>query len=352
MNRIFLGLLVFVPIALIAHYAGASPILVFALSCLAIVPLAKLIGDATESLATHTGPALGGLLNATFGNATELIIAVFALRAGLVEVVKASLTGSILGNLLLVLGTAMIAGGAKYKKQSFNRTGAQANGSTLFVAVIALIVPALLVADSSSLLPARIENLSVIVAAIMVVTYIMMLWFFNHTHKYLYESQPTKNAKRASRKKIPWKEIAMLLGATLAVSWVSEILIGSLEPSIVQLGWTELFVGVIVVAIIGNIAEHVSAITFAVKNNMDLALQVALGSATQIILFVAPVLVLVSVFFQTPMDLLFTSFELFAMILSVVLVNLIVADGESNWLEGVQLLSTYLIFAVAFYLHP
>jgi Ca2+:H+ antiporter len=352
MDVIFLGLLIFTPAAILAAFLGGSPLLVFALSCIAIVPLAKFIGDATETLSEHVGPALGGLLNATFGNATELIIGVLAVRQGLIEVVKASLTGSILGNLLFVLGTAMIAGGVRHKKQEFNKTAAVANGSTLFVAAIALIIPAIFVWTIPSASAVRVGDLNVIVAVIMIIAYIALLWFSNYTHRYLYEE---KRAKKLNEREKSWdwkKSILVLLLATGAVAWVSDILVGSIQPLIIQLGWTQLFVGVIFIAIVGNVAEHVSAIGFALKNKMDLALQISIGSATQIIMFVAPFLVLVSIFFPFQMDLLFTPFELFTMVLGIVLVNMIIADGESNWLEGVQLISTYLIMAIAFYLHP
>jgi len=348
MKKIFLSLLVFVPVAIVAHYYNyfnISSTLVFFLCAVGIIPLAKYIGEATEEIAGRVGSAWGGLLNATFGNATELIIGIFALRAGLVEVVKASITGSIIGNLLLVLGTAMLFGGCKFKKQKFNLTAVQANSSTLLVAVIALLVPAVFLWTSGSGL--QIEKLSIFVAIAMIVVYISSLLFSLYTHKHLYTEEVEKYEPEWSIK----KSVTILLFATLAVSWLSEILVGSIGSVVAQFGWTELFIGVIFVAIIGNIAEHVSAITVAVKDRMDLAIQISVGSATQIVMLVAPLLVLISLFFQTKMNLIFSLFELFAIMFSVFIVNAVVADGESNWFEGAQLLVAYIILAVAFFFH-
>lgn len=347
MNKIFLGLLVFVPIAAIANYLGVSPIVVFFLSALAIIPLAKYIGEATDELSTYTGPALGGLMNATFGNATELIIGIFAIKAGLLEVVKASITGSIIGNLLLVLGMAMFFGGLKNKKQEFNKTAILASASTLLLAVIALVIPAIFYSTGGTN-SGVIEELSVFVSVFMIVVYVAQLFFSLRTHKHLYIEEVGEAEAKWSKK----KSLLILLVATIFVAWMSEMLVGSIEPLVLKLGWTELFVGVIFVAIIGNAAEHTSAITMALKNKMNLALQVSIGSATQIVLFVAPVLVLVSLFFQSQMSLIFKPFELISIALSVLIANLIVQDGESNWLEGIQLVIAYAIIAVAFFFHP
>jgi Ca2+:H+ antiporter len=348
MNTLFFVLLIFFPIAIGAHFLAVSPTIVFFLSALAIVPLAKYLGEATEELASRTTSTLGGLLNATFGNATELIIGIFALHAGLIEVVKASITGSIIGNLLLVLGCAMFAGGFGREKQIFNKTGAVASGSTLFLAVIALVMPAIFLETAPNTSNAVIEHLSVAVALALVAMYLAGLFFSLRTHKHLYTEEVGKYEPRWSI----LRSILTLLAATLAVAWVSEILVGSIEPLVAQLGWTELFIGVVFIAIIGNAAEHTSAVTVALKNRMDLALQISIGSATQIAMLVAPLLVLISLFFQSPMSLVFNTFELVAIVLSVIMVNLIVADGESNWLEGVQLLVAYTIIAVAFFFHP
>jgi Ca2+:H+ antiporter len=348
MNKLFLWLLVFVPAAALADLFHVGAVPTFFLSAIAIIPLAKFIGDGTESLAAHTTAAWGGFLNVTFGNATELIVGIFALRAGLLEVVKASITGSIIGNLLLVLGTAVFVGGCRHKKQVFNRTAALASGSTLFLAVTALIIPTIFPASAPSASPAVIEQLSLVVAACMIVMYSASLVFSLGTHKHLYVVEADEEEHRWSVK----QGIAVLALATLAVAWMSNILVGAIGPLTQSLGWTQLFVGVIIIAIVGNAAEHASAITMAVKNKTDLTLQIAMGSATQMAIFVAPALVLLSMFFTEPMNLVFNMFELVSMVVSVVIVNLIVQDGETNWLEGVQLLVAYGIMAVAFFLHP
>ena len=348
MDNVFLGLLAFVPVVIGADIAGVSPVLLFFLSALAIVPLAKYIGEATEELATRTSPALGGFLNATFGNATELIIGLLALHAGLIEVVKASITGSIIGNLLLVLGFAMFAGGWNREKQVFNRTAILANGSTLFLGVIALVIPAIFFETAPGIAPSIVENLSVMVSIILLLVYGANLFFSLHTHKHLYTEEVGKYEARWS----VMRSILTLFAATLAVAWISDILVNSITPLVDAFGWSQLFIGVIFVAIIGNAAEHVSALTTALKNRMDLSLQISIGSATQIAMLVAPLLVLASLFFVSQMSLVFNTFELVAMVLSVVIVNFIVADGESNWLEGVQLLAAYAIMAIAFFFHP
>lgn len=347
-DKIFLALLIFVPVAVGANFMHASPLAIFLLSALAIVPLAKFIGEATEELSSYAGAALGGLLNATFGNAIELLIGVLALRAGLIEVVKASITGSIIGNLLLVTGTAMLVGGSKHKKQEFNRTGAMASSATLLLAVIALVMPAIFLQTAPAVGNVVIEELSLFVAVFMIIVYAASLFFALRTHKHLYTEEVAKYEPKWSKA----KSLFILLLATLAVAWVSDILVGSIEPLVTGFGWTELFIGVIFVAIIGNAAEHFSAISMAIKNRMDLSLQISIGSATQIAMFVAPVLVLISLFFKTQMSLIFNLFELVSIVLSVLIINLVVEDGESNWLEGLQLLMAYAIMAVGFFLHP
>ncbi len=347
-DRIFLILLLFIPTTLAALYVHASSLLIFFLAALAIIPLAKYTGEATEELTVYTGPALGGLLNATFGNATELLIGIFALREGLVEVVKASITGSIIGNLLLVSGMAMLAGGWRHKKQIFNKTGALAASSTLLLAAIALIIPAIFLQTAPNVGGKIIDELSIFVSVFMLVVYIASLFFILYTHKHLYTEEVGKYEAKWSKT----KSTVILLVATLAVAWMSEILVGSIKPVVNAFGWTELFIGVIFIAIIGNAAEHTSAIVTAVKNRMDLSLQVSIGSATQIAMFVAPALVLISLLFKTHMSLVFNTFELIAIVLSILIANLVVEDGESNWLEGIQLLMAYAIMAVAFFFHP
>lgn len=341
-------MLVFTPIALVAEFTGAAPVMIFFTAALGIVPLAKYIGESTEHLASRTNPALGGFLNATFGNATELIISLFALNAGLIGVVQASLTGSIISNLLLVAGLSMFVGGWRRDKQIFNRTGVQATGITLALAIVALVIPAIFVQTAPDVSTGVVENLSVLVAIGMIFSYIASIYFSLHTHKHLYTEEIAEQGERWSMQ----KSIFVLLASTLFVAWLSEILVGAIEPLVVSLGWTELFIGVVVVAIIGNAAEHASAVTVALKDRMDLALQISMGSASQIAMFVAPVLVLASLFFVQQMNLLFNMFEVIAIVLSVFIVNLATEDGESNWLEGLQLLVAYFIIAIAFFLHP
>jgi Ca2+:H+ antiporter len=263
--------------------------------------------------------------------------------------VKASLTGSIVANLLLVVGTAVVAGGVRYNTQRFNRTAARANAATLLLAVIAITIPAMFFQSSAhpSTMNTSIESLSLMVSALMIITYVASIWFALWTHPHLYSDGVQDYEPEWTIR----KSIAILLAATLAVAWMSEILVGSIEPVAHQLGWTQLFIGVVVVAIVGNAAEHTSAVIMALKDKMDVTLQISIGSATQIAMFVAPVLVLASVFFPHPMSLLFNTFELAAIILSVLIVNLVVGDGESNWFEGLQLLVAYAIIATAFFLH-
>jgi len=349
MDKLFLGLLVFVPITIAAEYFfQLSPLLIFFLAALAIIPLAKFIGEATEELSVFTGPALGGLLNATFGNITELLIGIFAIQQGLTEVVKASITGSIIGNLLLVAGMAIFAGGLKHKKQIFNRTGMMASSTTLLLAAIALVIPAIFLQTAPGISIDIIDKLSVFVAIFMLLAYVANLFFILFTHKHLYTEEVGKYEPKWSK----LKSIIVLIIATAVVAWMSEILVGAIEPVVASFGWTELFVGVIFVAIIGNAAEHTSAITMALKNRMDLSMQISIGSTTQIAMFVAPLLVLISLFFTQPMSLVFNIFELTAILASIIIANLVVSDGESNWFEGVQLLIAYAIIAVAFFFHP
>ena len=347
-DKILTFLLIFIPVTVAAEIMHASPLIMFVLSALAIIPLAKFIGEATEELTVYTGPALGGFLNATFGNATELIIGIFALQAGLIEVVKASITGSILGNLLLVLGSAIFFGGLKREKQTFNATAAKASASTLLLAVVALVIPAVFLQTSNIPTFAVVEKLSIVVSIIMIVVYLASLFFSLYTHKHLYTEEVGKYEAKWSIS----KSIFILLLSTVAVAFMSETLVGSIEPLVASFGWTELFIGVVFVAIIGNAAEHFSAITVAIKGKMDLALQISIGSATQIVMLVAPILVLISLFFQSQMNLVFNTFELVSIIFSVFVVNSIIEDGESNWFEGLQLLLAYFIMAVAFYFHP
>jgi len=348
-------LLIFVPIALLLEILHASPIAIFAASSLAIIPLAGWMGRATEHLAEKLGEGIGGLLNATFGNAAELIIAMMALRKGLYEVVKASITGSIIGNILLVLGLSILIGGFKYPKQVFNKTAASLGSTMLGLSAIALVMPAvfhLLVANKPNV---REQDLSLEIAIVLIVTYVLSLVFTLKTHSHLYTGGVDEKEEEEAIGTHGWskgRSVAVLLGATALVALMSEFLVGAVEEASHQLGLTEVFVGVILVAIIGNAAEHSTAILVAMKNKMDLALNIAIGSSMQVALFVAPVLVFASYAFGQPMNLIFTSLEVVAISVSVLVVALIAQDGESNWMEGVLLLAVYAILGLTFYFLP
>jgi Ca2+:H+ antiporter len=350
-------LLVFLPVAIVLELSHADPLWIFTASALAIIPLAGLMGKATEHLAEHMGAGLGGLLNASFGNAAELIIALMALRAGLLDVVKASIAGSIIGNILLVLGASALAGGLKYQRQVFNRTAAGLGATSLVLSAIGLVVPALFHSVASDHPAAHEQELSLEIAIVLFVTYILSLIFALRTHKHLYAGDAEENVHTADEALgvESWgtkKSVTVLLVATAFVALMSEFLVGAVEHTARELGMTEVFVGVIVVAIIGNAAEHSTAILMAMKNQMDLALNIAVGSSIQIALFVAPLLVFFGYFFGQPMNLLFSEFEVVAVALSVGIVSLVAMDGESNWMEGVQLLAVYVILAIAFYFLP
>jgi Ca2+:H+ antiporter len=337
----------------IGEFAHWSSLAIFITAGLGIVPLAAWMGVATEEIAVVVGPALGGLLNATFGNATELIIAIIALRAGLVDVVKASLTGSIIGNLLLVLGFAMLLGGIRYKEQEFQPDAARMNASAMNLAVIAILLPTAAQYTSQGIGEGPIQHLSIAVAIILIVVYALSLLFSMKTHSYLYEVGAAEEEEdEPAHKPNLWLWIGVLLGVTLLVAVESELLVGSLEEATSTLGLSELFTGVILLPIIGNAAEHATSVTVAMKNKMDLSLSVAMGSSLQIALFVAPVLVIVGWIIGQPMDLNFTPFDLVAVMVAVLITNSISSDGKSNWLEGTLLLAAYAILAFAFYFHP
>jgi Ca2+:H+ antiporter len=349
-------LLVFVPIAIVLELVHASAEWIFIASCLAIVPLAGLMGKATEHLAEHVGEGLGGLLNATFGNAAELIIATMALRAGLYDVVKASLTGSIIGNILLVFGLSALVGGVRYSIQTFNKTAANLGTTMLTLSAIGLVVPAIFhYVVTSGPTPVAEQELSLEIAIILMATYILSLVFTLRTHKHLYAGGHGEDADEAMGT-TGWskgRSLTVLLVATAFVALMSEFLVGAVEATAKRFGMTEVFIGVILVAIIGNAAEHSTAVLMAYKNKMDIAINIAVGSSIQIALFVAPVMVFLSYFVgPQPMDLIFTNFEVLAVTLSVAIMALISQDGESNWMEGVQLLAVYAILGLAFYFLP
>lgn len=351
-------LIVFVPIAIGLYLSGASPTAQFGAACLAIIPLAGLMGEATERLAERMGPGVGGLLNATFGNAAELIIALFALRRGLDDVVKASLTGSIIGNLLLVLGASVVAGGIKYPVQRFNKTAAGVGGTLMVLASMGMLVPALfdhLVDRTKRGVPNLEHKLSVAVCLLLLATYALHLLFTLVTHKDLYNPADEDGNLEDDPGIVAWgtrKSVIVLVVATTFVAILSEVLVSAVDSAGHALGLSEIFMGVVVVAIIGNAAEHSTAILMARKNQMDLAVGIAIGSALQIALFVAPVLVFASYLRETPMDLVFSTLEIVAILLAVLLARMVAEDGESNWLEGAMLLMVYAILGLAFFYLP
>jgi Ca2+:H+ antiporter len=355
-NIIFSVLLLFIPISLTAHFLGWGDLIVFITAALAILPLAAWMGTATEEIAVVVGPGIGGFLNATFGNATELIIALVALNAGLIDVVKASITGSIISNLLLVMGLSMLLGGIRYKEQTFESVIARVNASSMNLAVIAILLPTAMNYTSIGISEKTVQNLSLAVAVVLILVYGLTLLFSMKTHAYLYDVgvADIEEEEEAVVHKKPnvWLWSGVLLVCTLLVAFESELLVGSLEVATSQLGLSALFTGVILVPIIGNAAEHATAVTVAMKNKMDLAMSVAVGSSMQIALFVAPVLVIAGWVIGQPMDLDFNPFELVAVAVSVLIANSISSDGKSNWLEGTLLLAAYTVLGFAFYFHP
>ncbi len=355
-NIIFSVLLLFIPISLTAHFLGWGDLIVFITAALAILPLAAWMGTATEEIAVVVGPGIGGFLNATFGNATELIIALVALNAGLIDVVKASITGSIISNLLLVMGLSMLLGGIRYKEQTFESVIARVNASSMNLAVIAILLPTAMNYTSIGISEKTVQNLSLAVAVVLILVYGLTLLFSMKTHAYLYDVGVADIEEEAEavvhKKPNVWLWSGVLLVCTLLVAFESELLVGSLEVATSQLGLSALFTGVILVPIIGNAAEHATAVTVAMKNKMDLAMSVAVGSSMQIALFVAPVLVIAGWVIGQPMDLDFNPFELVAVAVSVLIANSISSDGKSNWLEGTLLLAAYTVLGFAFYFHP
>lgn len=330
------------------YFWHVSPLVVFTVAALGIIPLAGVLGEATEDLASHLGQGLGGLLNATMGNATELIIAIFALRAGHIEVVKASLSGSIIGNTLLVLGLSVLVGGWKRDKQTFSRQAAAVNSTMLFIAVVALVMPAVFALSVFGQLREHdrlIENMSLLTSIVLIVVYLLSLVFAFGTHA------PKEQESHKSSRSVRSALVSLLL-ATVLIGALSEILVAQIDATKQALGWSELFLGVIVIAIIGNAAEHATAVFVAAENKMDLALGIAIGSSVQIALLVAPLLVLYSWLIHRPMSLLFVPLEMTGIALAVLIVEMISSDGETTWFEGVQLLAVYIILGVAFYFVP
>jgi Ca2+:H+ antiporter len=349
----------FIPAAVLLEVGHASATVIFFVAALGIVPTAALMGLATEELAAKSGPGIGGLLNVTFGNAPELIIAMFALSAGLQEVVKASIAGSIIGNVLLVLGASMLVGGIGRDKQTFSATAAGVQATMLFLAAAALVMPAIFELVEGKGLPSptaelvdygsTVEQLSLAVAIVLIGTYVAGLWFSLRTHRDLFNPPYAEEEEEGFGWSVR-RSVIMLFVAGLAVGLMSEILVGSISEASEAIGLSEFFIGVIVVAIVGNAAEHWVAVLVAYKNKMDLAVNIAIGSAAQIALFVAPVLVIASFFIGVgPMPLVFNGFELGALLMAILAAQVVTHDGESNWFEGVQLLALYMILAIAFF---
>jgi Ca2+:H+ antiporter len=350
-------LAVFIPLAIILKIADAPDTVIFFTASAGVIPTAALMGRATEELAAQSGPGIGGLLNVTFGNAPELIIALFALGKGLQEVVKASIVGSIVSNALLVLGAAMLFGGWRHEKQTFNRTAAHAQSSMLLLALVAVVMPAIFELVRGHGLPGvgdlrvnyghKVELLSALAAGLLLLSYAGGLFFSLRTHRELFNPHtPGDEELRA------WpvrRSVTMLALAGIGVAAMSELLVGSIEHAAKSIGLSQFFIGAVVVAIVGNAAEHWVAVTVALKNKMDLAVNIAVGSAAQVALFVAPVLVLLSfVLGPHPMALVFNGYELTAMLFAVVIATHMTNEGESNWFSGLQLLIVYLLLGVVF----
>jgi Ca2+:H+ antiporter len=349
----------FIPLAIVLEAVHADPIAIFFVSAAGVIPTAALMGRATEELAARSGPGIGGLLNVTFGNAPEIIIALFALGAGLHEVVKASLIGSMLGNILLVLGAAMFVGGLGRDRQYFDRTAASAQSAMLLLAAAALVMPAIFELVAGGGLPgpgqervnypSDVEHLSLAVALVLIATYAAGLVFSLKTHRSLFNPDHSGADEEQGE---PWtvrRAILMLAIAGVAVGVMSEILVGSISDAAQGVGLSEFFIGVIVVAIVGNAAEHWVAVLVARKNHMDLAVNIAIGSSAQIALFAAPVLVIASFFLGPhPMALVFNGFEVGAFVLALLIANHVTNEGESTWFEGVQLLAVYVVFGLTF----
>lgn len=354
MNKIFLILvLAGVPLSVIGSLLHWPSVVMFGVYCLTIIALASFMGRATESLAVVLGPRIGGLLNATFGNAVELIISIFSLKAGLIGVVLASLTGSVLGNLLLVGGLSFFIGGLKYKRQKFNVYDARHNaGLLIFAVIVAFVIPEIFTQNMND---ATTMSLSIGISITLIVLYMAALFFKLVTHRGVYQ-QTEKGATIGTvqhEEEPEWsktKAMTILAAATVCVAYISEKLVHTFSEVGETLGWSELFIGVIIVAIVGNAAEHASAVIMAVKNKLDITVEIAIGSTLQVAMFVAPLLVLISLFFQTAMPLVFTLPELISMVTAVFLIVIISNDGETNWFEGLTLMAAYVIMGIGFYL--
>lgn len=350
LNKIFMMTMVIgVPLSIVGTLMHWSSLIMFIIYCLSIIALASFMGRATESLAIVAGPRIGGLLNATFGNAVELIISIFALKAGLTGVVLASLTGSVLGNLLLVAGFSFFVGGLKYKRQEFNVYDARHNsGLLMFAVIVAFLIPEVF---SMDLKRTDILSFSTGISIILILLYLAALFFKLVTHRGVY--QHDKETEGHLEEEAEWgsvKALGILFIATVIVAYISEHLVSTFEYVANSFGWSELFIGVIIVAIVGNAAEHASAVLMAYKNKLDISVEIAIGSTLQVAMFVAPVLVIASHFLNTAMPLLFSWPELIAMVSSVLLIVVISNDGETNWFEGLTLVAAYAVIGIGFFL--
>ncbi|WP_261305887.1 calcium/proton exchanger [Paenibacillus andongensis] len=341
----YIGLIISFVATGIAHYMHLNSTLQFIIACIAIIFVAGFLGKATESVAHYAGERVGGFLNATFGNAAELIIAFFLVRDGLFDVVKASLTGAIIGNLLLVLGLSIFTGGLKFKEQSFNVKLASHNSSLMILGVVALFIPAIF---TGGLTTKETSTMSMIVAILLIVAYLLWLLFSMVTHKSVLSDEAIEHGEAAWSK---GTSILFLILATVMVAFTSEWLVGTLEEVTHRFGLSELFVGAFLIAIIGNAAEHSAAVMMAMKNKMGAAVEIAIGSSLQIALFVAPVLILISFFVSgTPMNIVFSTYEIAAIGVAVFITKSITQDGSTNWYEGLLLLVVYIILGVVFFL--
>lgn len=345
-------LLIFIPVTLISRLMDVNQGLIFFFSCLSIVPLAVIIGDATEQIALYTGPKIGGLLNATMGNVPELLIGIFAVKAGLYDLVLASMAGSILGNILLVLGFSIFLGGLKYKFQSFSKSIARSNFTLLFFAAMSIIIPFAFNysvrghANSNE----SIQSLSLGIAMVMLVIYILGLIYSLITHRNVFIKHDEHEGEGSEAPK--WsllKSLAILSGATFCVAIQSETLVATVEHTVLQFGLPEVFIGIILIPILGNVAEHASAMIMAVNNKVDISIEIAVGSSMQIALFVAPILIILSFMLGNPMPYVFNMFQVVSILISIGMSLYVFQDGKTNWLEGVQLIGCYFILAMAFF---
>ena len=369
-NLSFYFLVICAPIALLLEFTHSEPLLVFTFAAIGLIPLAKLIGQSTEHLATHYGPTVASLLNVTFGNAAEIIIGIAAISAGLLNLVKASIIGSIIGNILLVFGLSLIVGGLKHKEQFFNKENTGYQSSMLFLAIIGLAVPTILAATTPKVgHQGDIESISVCVAFVLLGVYIASTIFTFITHKHLFSITPVEREKnddgrnhdtkfsqdldeRVQSNDLHWnkkRSITLLVASLIGVVIVSEVLVSSVEVTIKKFGFSEMFVGAIIVGVVGNAAEHSSAIMLARKDKLDLSIGIAAGSGTQVAIFVVPILVIAGIVVNRRFDLVFTIYELAVVFLSAIILNLIAHDGKSNWFEGIMLTAVYIIVAVGFF---